>query len=216
MLRKALTLFTIFTLFLFSFMLRTQEESSPTVQPDPYAAILGDWADSSHQLYVMDGITVTFSDDLRDSDKVRWLEYLEESFDLLPPHLQTSLNGLLMSFNSGNTCVEDGYLGCFTRHDFSIFVSTTKQSRERDNIRTILHEIGHAVDYSLDPSGPMLSEELHNNKYRPTRYSGKNQYEDFAESFALYILSPGYMLSKSEARYEFMRDKVFLGKEYFK
>ncbi|MEX0877605.1 MAG: hypothetical protein WDZ40_01920 [Candidatus Spechtbacterales bacterium] len=184
----------------------------PVTENNPYAHLAGSWVSDTHDLYTMHGVTVTFSDDINDTEKILWLGYLQTSLELLPKHIIDKISGLLVSFNSGDTCIEDNYLGCFTQHNFSIFVSVSKQTRERSNIRTILHEIGHAVDYRLDPSGPFLPESIHKNRHRPSSYAGTNAYEDFAESFAVYILSPVYMKKNFKVRYDFMKEKVFLEK----
>jgi len=216
MIRKSIVIILSFTFFL-SACIPVFEDTAPptTIGLDYYSDIVGDWTSPSRQLYLMNGVTITFSDDLQDIDKRMWLLYLGESIGFLPDHQKSQLNGLLISFNSGNACIENNYLACFTRHNFSIFFSTTKQESKRGNIKTILHEIGHAIDERFKPREASFSEDLHKNKYRPTFYAGSNAFEDFAESFAIYILSPSYFNSCCNARYEFMRDSIFLGKEYF-
>jgi len=210
LLRRIFVIFVTVMVFLSVCMSETTE--LPVVEDDPYSDLAGNWVSDTRDLYIMHGVTVTFSDDISDYEKVLWLGYLQTSLELLPQHIIDRISGLLVSFNSGNTCIEDNYLGCFTQHNFSIFVSVSKQTRERANLRTILHEIGHAVDYRLDPSGPFLPDELHSNRHRPSAYAGKNAYEDFAESFAVYILSPAYTERNHKARYDFMKEKVFLEK----
>ena len=215
MLRRIAVIFTAFALFFTSCMPAVEKDILPETPPDPFIDIAGDWASPFKQLYLMHGVTATFSDDLTDQEKRIWLLYLEESVNLLPPHLLREIEGLLFSFNSGNTCVEDRNLACFTRHNFSVFMSTTKQEKKRNNIKTMLHEIGHAVDYKMTGNEPTMPDKLHKNRNKPTPYARTNAYEDFAETFSIYILSPGYLLTKSPARYDFMRDKIFQGKEYF-
>ena len=50
-------------------------------------------------------------------------------------------------------------------------------------------------------------------EYYPTDYAQKNFREDFAESGMLYLVNPSKLRKFSPARYRFMRDRVFGGKE---
>jgi hypothetical protein len=47
-----------------------------------------------------------------------------------------------------------------------------------------------------------------------TRYASTNFFEDFAESFTYYRYYPARLKAKSPRRYDFLKNKVFSGKEY--
>jgi len=111
------------------------------------------------------------------------------------------------------------------------------------NPHTVLHELGHIVDYHgiqgrFDDKQHIFDHVLEDRisifnvtqKYQPnsgalssgyiTLYSTKNNLENFAENFAYYIQFPNEFRERIQTdtlltdEYEFMRDKIFLGFEY--
>jgi hypothetical protein len=48
----------------------------------------------------------------------------------------------------------------------------------------------------------------------PSYYARANPFEDFAETFVMYRLRPRELFQISPRRYEYMRDRVFRGREY--
>jgi hypothetical protein len=92
--------------------------------------------------------------------------------------------------------------------------------------KTISHEIGHNAYFNhiemnselaniwaeLSEKGNFVSEYAREvSQTMPERYV----YEDFAESYQLYINFPEQLAFIDPAKFEFMRDKVFGGREYF-
>ena len=45
-------------------------------------------------------------------------------------------------------------------------------------------------------------------------YAQTNEREDFAESYMTYVHDPGYLKATSPAKYMFMRQYAFKGREY--
>ena len=91
---------------------------------------------------------------------------------------------------------------------------------------TLVHEIGHNVNFNirrdnfdLDVEWRLMYEETkktfpQDGKGFVTNYARTTKYEDFAESYRTYVRDPQSLLYFSPAKYEFMRDKVFNGREY--
>ncbi len=111
------------------------------------------------------------------------------------------------------------------------------------NQKNVLHELGHIVDYHgiqgrfYDKQhifDHLLEDRISifnvTQKYQPNSgalsagyisvYSTKSDLENFAENFAYYIVRPNEFREKIQTdtllteKYEFMRDKIFLGFEY--
>jgi hypothetical protein len=111
------------------------------------------------------------------------------------------------------------------------------------NQKSVLHELGHIVDYHgiqgrFDDKQHIFDHLIEDRisifkvtqKYQPntgalsvgyiTVYSTKNDLENFAENFAYYIQYPNKFREKIQTdtllteKYEFLRDKIFLGFEY--
>jgi WXG100 family type VII secretion target len=83
---------------------------------------------------------------------------------------------------------------------------------------TIAHEVGHNVYYNVIPEKARndwdaLSNGSKNTEY-VSDYARTNVEEDFAETYRAYMLDPGKLKSASKEKYEFMRDRVFDGREY--
>ena len=91
---------------------------------------------------------------------------------------------------------------------------------------TLVHEIGHNVNFNirrdnfdLDVEWRLMYEESkktfpQDGKGFVTNYARTTKYEDFAESYRFYVRDPKSLLYFSPAKYEFMRDNVFNGREY--
>jgi hypothetical protein len=100
-----------------------------------------------------------------------------------------------------------------------------------EQISTILHEIAHNV-------ANMTYADADNNNiwnafskwFKTTedgrkvwKYTGENfvsnyartsPIEDFAESFTAYVINPSFLKEKAPKKYEYIKDKIFLGEEY--
>lgn len=96
-----------------------------------------------------------------------------------------------------------------------------EQKTPADRIYVVLHEFGHVLAFHLLPKvkgrfgirrythcafNAMLGESS------PTLYGKINQIEDFAESFALYVMAPLWLKTFFPQRYEAL--KVVMGTEY--
>ncbi|MEX2145113.1 MAG: hypothetical protein WD712_01930 [Candidatus Spechtbacterales bacterium] len=173
----------------------------------------GQWVGSNERLYLLHGITVTFDYQLSYEDKKEWIALLQTSLELLPPDLIQKLDGLLISFNTGNTCREENFLGCFYYRSFAIYIGTQKFKDPTNVIAVTLHELGHAIDHRLAP-GRAMFQGLRQNRSFPTAYAKTNALEDFAESFFMYIMYPEYLKKHATARYRFLKNNVFNGFEY--
>ena len=104
--------------------------------------------------------------------------------------------------------------------------SSNSQNNAAALLDTLIHEIGHNVNFNirrdnfdLDVEWRLMYEE--SNKTFPqdgkgfvTNYARTTKYEDFAESYRTYVRDPKSLLFFSPAKYEFMRDKIFNGREY--
>lgn len=83
---------------------------------------------------------------------------------------------------------------------------------------TISHEVGHNVYYNVVPaktrgSWKDISENSADDEY-VSDYAKTEVEEDFAETYAVYMLDPEALNEISPEKYEFMREHVFDGKEY--
>ncbi|MDP4010300.1 MAG: hypothetical protein Q8P37_00350 [Candidatus Spechtbacteria bacterium] len=204
-------------IFLLASLLTETNSTGSSNELDPLANArsnpAGKWLDTNERLYLLYGTTVTFDYKIASEEKKEWIALLQTSIELLPPNLRDELDGLLVSFNTGNTCVEDNYLGCFNSRSFSIYISTQKLNAPLDLMSVTLHELGHAIDHRLAP-GRAMFQGLRQNRSFPTAYARTSATEDFAESFFVYIMYPEYLKECCTARYRFLQNNVFNGVEY--
>lgn len=111
----------------------------------------------------------------------------------------------------------------FLQPDQDIVINKQKLEGEkgREQMKdTLTHEVGHQAYFKFLPesdrrdwgklSGDRPRQECIN------EYARKNQYEDFAVSYRAYVRDPGTLKQVSQEKYNFMRDKVFEGREYRK
>lgn len=85
--------------------------------------------------------------------------------------------------------------------------------------QTIAHEIGHNVHLTMPEAKWNAWQQVEAGDQIAGRdsvssYARTSSYEDFAESYAAYILEPDHLQDVSPAKYEFMRDQVFAGRTY--
>ncbi len=97
---------------------------------------------------------------------------------------------------------------------------------EDTELSVLTHEIGHNAYDVLIANNPELAAswaELYQdswNTYEATglgfvsNYAQTNVFEDFAESYAMYVTCPELLKFMNPDKYEFMRDNVFDGREY--
>jgi WXG100 family type VII secretion target len=85
---------------------------------------------------------------------------------------------------------------------------------------TIAHEVGHNVYYNVVPEKARNDWDALSNGSTATQYvsdyAKTNVREDFAETYRTYMLDPDALKAASKDKYEFMRDRVFDGREYGK
>ncbi len=84
---------------------------------------------------------------------------------------------------------------------------------------TLSHEAGHQVyDKFLKPQDQKNWTELSGSREAEqcvSNYARTDNFEDFAESYRAYVREPGALKQTSPEKYNFMRDTVFDGREYF-
>lgn len=83
--------------------------------------------------------------------------------------------------------------------------------------QTIAHEIGHNVHLNLPKWHEwrrVSTADLYAGRDRVSDYAWNSMEDDFAESYAAYILDPEHLQDVSPAKYAFMRDHVFAGRIY--
>jgi hypothetical protein len=87
-----------------------------------------------------------------------------------------------------------------------------------DILDTLIHEIGHNVHFNMRIENLELANhwgELYKQDLGfVTNYARTNEYEDFAETYWIYVRQPQILLLYSPIKYEFMRVEVFDGQEY--
>jgi hypothetical protein len=79
-------------------------------------------------------------------------------------------------------------------------------------LHILYHEIGHHVFYRIINGFQRKHwvTEIHPNSKVITKYAGLNASEDFAESYARFVLDPK-QLNRLTKKYRFMRDEIFGG-----
>jgi hypothetical protein len=75
------------------------------------------------------------------------------------------------------------------------------------------HEIGHFVFFLAISSAvkKLWVNELSRGSSCVTAYAGTNPWEDFAETYAYYVLQPRVLEDQLPEKYAYMRDCVFSG-----
>lgn len=93
-------------------------------------------------------------------------------------------------------------------------------------LETVTHEIGHNVHKNIRASDMAIDGRwaaLYNQSLATynanglgfvSDYARSDKFEDFAETYWVYILTPQYLKSVNPDKYEFMRVEVFAGLEY--
>jgi len=115
---------------------------------------------------------------------------------------------------------EGGYVAgcCITDTKNSIStIEINRQSSEgsydkEEMKRTITHEVGHSVYYSLNEEQRNQWSEIYANSSANgfvSDYAQTNEREDFAESYVTYVHDLEYLKVTSTAKYDFMRQYVF-------
>lgn len=83
---------------------------------------------------------------------------------------------------------------------------------------TLTHEVGHQTYAKFLPESDRQAwEKLSGDRAQTecvNEYARTDQFEDFAVSYRAYVRDPRSLKQVSPEKYEFMRDKVFEGREY--
>lgn len=90
---------------------------------------------------------------------------------------------------------------------------------------TVMHEVGHNAFEFLESDNPQATErwkEMYTETWGVSytgfgfvsEYAKTNPYEDFAESYRTYIEDPDLLKFMNPAKYEFLKNIVFFGREY--
>ncbi len=100
----------------------------------------------------------------------------------------------------------------------NIFKQTPDGSFDRDEMEdTLTHEVGHNVRNNLTPEQQQqwdtISSSSKTGEYVDD-YAKTNTHEDFAQSYAYYVREPETLTLKSPAKFSFMKDVVFKGRQY--
>lgn len=163
------------------------------------------------------------------------------TFALLPKAHTDAVQSLTLSFDSS---MRRGLAGGNT-----LILRCVNQPNTREMIAVLVHEVGHVVDtgllqasrygaetkfvdrgkivYSTDPSTLLYGVSWTNNRSFTglerdvvSGYSLENPYEEFAETYAMYVLhGPLFRFYAAHSpvlkkKYEFMKTEVFNGAEY--
>lgn len=89
-------------------------------------------------------------------------------------------------------------------------------SRE-DMEHTLTHEVGHNVYWNLPAEARSDWDNLSSTSQADnyvSEYARTNTREDFAESYSHYVRDPVVLRDASMPKYNFLRDKVFSGRQY--
>lgn len=90
-------------------------------------------------------------------------------------------------------------------------------------LEVLCHEIGHNAYNSLNLLDQLRWADIHDDSmaiYNETgfgfvsNYAHTNIFEDFAETYAVYMTNPDLLKFVSPEKYEFMQERVFVGIEY--
>lgn len=183
-----------------------------------------------------DHIIVTVNNGFREFDQ--WIGQLDEAVSLLP---SSTLETIIDEIRSDDLYVrfkssQNWHTGTYNRYYNRITINTTPDPdhpfpyeylsengyTDEEMLYVWLHEMGHAWHYNssgysnifakFDEDTP--SQYGYYDPYNQTLGDRINKNEDFAESFALYVLLSGYMKEHFPLRYIWLQDNVFDCHEY--
>ena len=142
----------------------------------------------------------------------RELKVFLTALKLLPLHF-------FSNFQNKDAKKINAYKGYTLANATMQFFTLWSTSKNVDKFITVIHELAHNIE-----NGFSVDDEEHSEKheykmlhlYEPSvsQYGKTNSTEDFAEAFTAYVLTPDFLKRRSLERYNFLREKVFLGREY--
>jgi hypothetical protein len=145
------------------------------------------------------------------------MEGIIAALEALPAHHLAGLYGIRYDPRRETQSLLSHYLGQPIRRTsraqflgLSNTISVYAFRSREECFQTLYHEIGHHVFYGV--IGSRLKKiwvtELYPGSGHVSDYAATNATEDFAESYAAYLLKPAALLRLS-AKHVFMRDRVF-------
>lgn len=146
--------------------------------------------------------------------------YLREAIPL--SHLE---NCPSIKYESQSSEICPNTLGFIYRHSREITICSICEGKE-ELLKTVTHEVGHNAHYNIMSNNPKLANkwtEINQTSYTQkscdgtgfvSSYAMTNEREDFAESYAHYVIDPEKLMFYSPEKYEFMKNEVFYGREY--
>lgn len=135
-----------------------------------------------------------------------------------PQHLReaTMSDAIFFRFLKGQTLAIYGKNSGTIANAFGAVFDPIDDYNSAEKVYIFTHELGHrAAKYKsqkLDESEDWKA--ISKSDQAVSLYAQKNASEDFAETYAMYRMSPQQLLRLSPRKYQFMRDKVFEGKEF--
>ena len=148
--------------------------------------------------------------------------YLGETFP--PEHVDHASLPSVVYHDVYKPAQDGNFLG-MTRYNQETGVSHIEIYRQQqegnsnpaDMTYTLAHEVGHNAYWvsgeSVQRSWDKLSVASASDEY-VTGYARTGVREDFAESYATYVLDPDLLSEVSQKKYDFMRNFIFSGREY--
>ena len=116
-----------------------------------------------------------------------------------------------------------GVLGFFELDSHEIKIGPMDRFEStRALLETVTHEVGHNLHFNLIQNNPELVgqwERLFQDSNISgegfvSQYARTNAYEDFAETYKVYVHDPDYLQFMNSEKYEFMKNEIFYGREY--
>lgn len=176
---------------------------------------------------LQENVVVVWNSEFEEID--RWVTQLEKAIFLLSEDIiRTIINGAQTDLRIIFEPSDHWRTAAFIYWSNTLLVNTTPDPNHPFDYEYIsengyldeeilyiwIHEIGHAWQHYSNPA--LLFKDFFRDFHEgsPTKYGFRSGGEDFAESFALYILLPDYMTANFPLRYAWLRGNVFNNQEY--
>ena len=121
-----------------------------------------------------------------------------------------------LAVEQGATPVAGRFIPLF-RH-ISVFPVSGGSRGPEDILDTLTHEVGHNVHYNMRIDNLALARQwtdLHQQDVGfVSDYARTDEFEDFAETYRVYVLQPESLQLLSPVKYRFLQVEVFAGREY--
>lgn len=146
------------------------------------------------------------------------LDAILAALAVTPEHLRqaTMSEAMFFRFQKGQTLAIYGKNSGTIANAFGAVFDPIDDYNSAEKVYIFTHELGHrAARYKsqkLDESDAWKA--LSSSDQAVSLYAQKSATEDFAETYAMYRMSPQQLLQISPRKYQFMRDNVFEGEEF--